>query len=55
MKNLLLILALVLVAFGLYVQFGAPVFAADWPAWYGWVALGVGVVLGLYAFMNKKA
>ncbi|WP_296817142.1 hypothetical protein [Brevundimonas sp.] len=55
MKNVLLILALVLVAFGLYVQFGAPDFAAAWPAWYAWVAMGVGVVIGLYAFMNKKA
>lgn len=54
MKNVLLILALVLIAAGLYMQFGAPTFDDAWPTWSAWAAIAVGVLVGLYAFMSGR-
>lgn len=54
MKNLLLILAVLLIAAGLYMQFGGPTFDDAWPSWSAWAAIAVGVVVGLYAFMSGR-
>lgn len=54
MKNVLLILAVVLVAAGLYMQFGSPTFDDAWPAWSSWAAIIVGVLVALYAFMGRR-